>query len=344
MDMDVVFTGTAGSVPTPHRGLASCLIRRGGERILIDCGEGTQRQLMRSCGLTEIDLVLVTHVHADHVLGIPGMLKTFSLREREEPLTIYGPRGFAGVFRDLRSVIGKLSYPVTVEEVVGGSRFERDGYALIAVETRHSVPSVGWKLTEHDRPGRFDLEEAARLGVPEGPLFGRLQRGETVELGDGTIVTPQMVLGEARTGRAILYTGDTAACAEVRDAATGVDLLVHEATFATEEVDRAHATGHSTALEAALTAAAADVGMLALTHVSNRYLGRELLDEARAIFEHTVAPRDFDLIVVPFRERGEPELVKGGARGSGREPHMPIPEEWSHATASPGSSSASSPG
>jgi ribonuclease Z len=329
MDLDVVFAGTSGSVPTPKRGLASCLIRRGGERILIDCGEGTQRQLMRSVGLTEIDLILVTHIHADHVLGIPGMLKTFSLHERSHPLVILGPRGFMHVFRDLRALTGKLSYTVEVDELPAGHVLERDGYVLEAVGTEHSVPSLGWKLAEHDRPGRFDIDEAQRLGVPEGPAWGKLQRGDSVELENGTVVTPDMVLGEPRTGRTIVYSGDTAACASVREAAADAELLIHEATFSIEEQERAHATKHSTAQEAALTAAAANVQMLALTHLSNRYFGKELLEEAQTVFERTVSPKDFDQIVVPFRERGVPELIKGGGK-HGTKPDS-VPAETSTA-------------
>lgn len=313
MDLDVVFLGTAGSVPTAQRGLNSALIRRGGERILIDCGEGTQRQMMRSVGMADIDTVLVTHLHADHYLGLPGMLKTFTLRERELPLRLAGPPGTRQLFSTLASVIGKLSFPLTVHDVEPGWSMPGAGYVIETFATHHTVRSVGFRLREHDRPGRFDTQRARELGVEEGPLWGALQRGQPVDGADGR-VTPDMVLGHARVGRTIVFTGDTRAHASIRAAAQDADLLVHEATFASEERERAGQTGHSTAHDAAITAAGANVRMLAITHVSNRYSGRELVEEARQVFEHAVCPRDFDLIDVPFRERGEPSLVKGGGR------------------------------
>jgi ribonuclease Z len=315
MDLDLVFLGTAGSVPTPGRGLASMLLRRGGERMLFDCGEGTQRQMMRSCGMGDIEVVLLTHLHADHVLGLPGMLKTFALRERETPLSVVGPSGTAAFFRLLQPVIGRLSYDLDVEEVPGGGEaWSGPGYVVDAVPTEHSVRSLGYALREFDRPGQFDLDAARALGVPEGPAFGRLQRGQDVELEDGTIVRPAQVLGEARSGRTVVYSGDTRACRAIREASAGANVLVHEATFALDEVARSVETGHSTAHDAAITAAAADVDMLALTHVSTRYLGRELLAEARDVFPNTVLPRDFDIIEVPFAERGPAVHVPGGAR------------------------------
>lgn len=314
MDLDLIFLGTAGSVPTPGRGLSSALIRRGGERILLDCGEGTQRQLMRSVGLPEIDLVLITHLHTDHVLGLPGMLKTFNLRERQLPLTVVGPPGLSAMWRILRPIVGRVHYPIDIVEAEEGWSHPGDGYAVEAFPTEHTVPSIGFRLREDDRPGRFDIETARTLGVPDGPLFGQLQRGMAVELADGSQVHPSQVLGETRSGRRVVYTGDTRACATVREAAAEATLLVHEATFCLDERDRADATMHSTAHDAALTAAAANVAMLALTHISNRYGGRELLAEAAAIFPECFVARDFDLVEVPYPERGTPRLVRGGGR------------------------------
>lgn len=314
MDLDVVILGTSGSVPTPRRALASLLIRRGGERILVDCGEGTQRQMMRSCGLSDIDTILVTHEHGDHILGLPGMLKTFQLRERSEPLTIVGTQRFVSIFQSLHRVIGRTSFPLEILVAEDGWSRAGAGYVLEAFRTDHTVPSLGWRLVEHDRPGRFDLNRARELGVPEGRAYGVLQRGDSVTLESGDIVRPEDVLGAARSGRTVVVTGDTRASARVREAALSADVLVHESTFSTEEQQRARETGHSTAQEAALTAAAADVRMLVLTHISNRYFGKELQEEARAIFENTVLPRDFDLINVPYAESGEPTLIQNGSR------------------------------
>jgi ribonuclease Z len=315
VDLDLVFLGTSGSAPTANRAPTALLVRRGGERLLFDCAEGTQRQLMRSAvGLPDLEEIFVTHFHADHYLGLPGMLKTFSLRQRETPLRIYGPPGLRELFGGLRRVFGKLTYPLELVEVRPGEALERDDYRILVFPVHHGVAAVGYALAEKPRPGRFDTEAADVLGIPAGPERGALQRGESVTLDDGCVVTPDAVLGEPRRGRRIVMPGDTAPTDTVRVLAEGADVLVHEATFAEEERDRAEDTLHSTALQAAEVARAAGVQLLALTHVSPRYFGPELAREARAIFPATVVPRDLDVIEVPFPERGEPQLVKGGAR------------------------------
>jgi ribonuclease Z len=303
MDLSLFFAGTAGSVPTARRGMPAVLLRRGGDRLLFDCGEGTQRQLLRSVGLADVGAVFLTHLHADHWLGLPGMLKSFELRDRDAPLAVYGPPGTAELMRAMRIVYGRLSYPFDVVELESGDGVEFDGYEVNAFNVRHRGRAFGYAIVEEPRPGRFDAELATRLGVPFGPDFGRLQRGEVV---DG--VRPEQVMGPERPGRRIVLSGDTAPCDMLRVAAHRADVLVHEATFADDERDRAAQTGHSTARQAAETALEAEVRLLALTHVSTRYAGAEIRDEARAIFEPTVLPRDFDLVDVPLPEKGEPEL------------------------------------
>jgi ribonuclease Z len=305
MDLSLFFAGTAGSVPTARRGLPAVLMRRGGDRLLFDCGEGTQRQLLRTVGLPDIEAVYLTHLHADHWLGLPGMLKSFDLRDREAPLAVYGPPGTAELMRAMRVVYGRLRYPFGVVELEAGEAVRYDGYEVGAFNVRHRTHAFGYAILEDDRPGRFDDKLATELGVPFGPDFGRLQRGETV---NG--VRPEQVVGPARPGRRIVLSGDTAPCDMVRVAADGADVLVHEATFTEEEHDRALETHHSTARQAAQLALEADVRLLALTHVSTRYGGAEIRDEARAVFERTVVPRDFDTIEVPFAEKGEPELER----------------------------------
>ncbi len=305
MDLSLFFAGTAGSVPTARRGLPAVLVRRGGDRLLFDCGEGTQRQLLRSIGLPDVDAVFLTHLHVDHWLGLPGMLKSFDLRDRDAPLTVYGPPGTHELMRAMRVVYGRLGYPFTVTELEPGEGVRRDGYEIGAFNVRHRGRAFGYAIVEDARPGRFDAELAARLGVAFGPDFGRLARGESV---GG--VSPEQVVGPERAGRKVVLSGDTAPCEMVRVAAHAADVLVHEATFAHEERERALQTGHSTARQAAELALEADVGLLALTHVSTRYRGGQIRDEARAIFMPTVVPRDFDVIEVPFAERGEPELVR----------------------------------
>jgi ribonuclease Z len=305
MDLDVLFVGTAGSVPSARRGLPATLLRRGGDRLLFDCGEGTQRQLLRSTGLVELEEVFITHFHADHVLGLPGMLKTFALRGRELPLKVYGPAGLRALFGVFKPIVGRVTFPIELYELDPNDELERDGYRIAAYATDHGISSLGYAVVEGTRPGAFDPDRARELGVTPGPDFGRLQEGETV---NG--VTPDQVMGEPRRGRRVVIGGDTAPCEMTRLVAFEADLLVHEATFLDEEAERAAETRHSTARQAAELAAAAGATMLALTHISPRYGGREVRDEARSVFENTVVPRDFDRVEIPFPERGEPVLVK----------------------------------
>jgi ribonuclease Z len=315
VDLDVVFLGTSGSMPTAKRALPATLVRRGGEKLLFDCAEGTQRQLLRSdVGLVELEEIFLTHFHADHYLGLPGMLKTFALRGREVPLTIYGPSGLGDLLGALRRIFGRLTYPVATVELAPGEELLRHDYRIEAFAVDHGVPAIGYAIVEDARPGRFDVDVADRLGVPASRERGVLQRGESVTLEDGRTVSPADVLGAPRAGRKLVITGDTAPAASVVEAAAGADVLVHEATFLAEERERARETSHSTAGEAALVAQEAGVKLLALTHVSTRYFGHQVVEEATLVFPATVVPRDFDLIAIPFPERGAPDLVRSGAR------------------------------
>jgi len=309
MDLSVFFAGTAGSVPTARRGLPALMVRRGGERILFDCGEGTQRQLVSSVGLADLDEIFVTHFHADHWLGLPGLLKTFDLRGREKPLRVHGPGGVRELLTVMLRTAGRVRFELDLIELETGDVIERGGYKIAPFPVAHRGPAFGYVLFEDERPGEFDPDAAARLGLRAGPDFGRVQRGETV---NG--VAPQQVLGPSRPGRKVVISGDTTPCETVRVAAHGADLLIHEATFAEEEQERAAETGHSTAAEAAQIAREAEVGLLALTHFSTRYTVALLRDEARAVFKRTVLPRDFDTIELPLAERGEPTLVRWDER------------------------------
>ena len=314
MDLDIVFLGTSGSMPTAHRAPTALLVRRGGERILFDCAEGTQRQLLvSSVGLVELREVFLTHYHADHYLGLPGMLKTFALRGRELPITVYGPPGLRDLFGALRRIFGKLTYEYELVELRPGDTLPRGDHRIETFPVAHGVSGVGYSLIEEERPGRFDVAAAEALGVPVGPERGALQRGETVTLVDGRVVRAADVLGPPRPGRKLSLTGDTAPSPDVAEAVRGADVLVHEATFLDEERERARETLHSTALDAAAVAREADVGLLCLTHLSNRYFGPEVAREARTVFPETIVPRDFDIIDLRFQERGGPQLVKGGA-------------------------------
>ena len=313
MDLSVIFLGTGGSVPSARRSTASLLVARGGERLMFDCGEGTQRQLQRSLGLAQVDEIYLTHFHADHFLGLPGLLKTYDLTDRRAPLTVYGPRGLRGLFKTLTRIVGRIGFKLELVELEPGDSIPLEAGEVRAFAVEHSVRACGYALVEEDRPGRFDPDAAKRLGVPEGPAFAALQRGEQVEGGPGP-VRPEDVMGEPRPGRTVVVTGDTAPCKATAEAARGAELLVHDASFSEEEAQRAADTGHSTVGQAAAVARQAGVKMLALVHISSRYHVGAVLEEAREVFEPAIAPRDFDLIEIPFPERGEPTLVPNGAR------------------------------
>jgi ribonuclease Z len=313
MDIDLVFLGTGGSVPTARRSTACLLARLGGDRLMFDCGEGSQRQLQRSTGLVAVDEIYVTHLHADHYLGIPGLLKTYDLGGRERDLRVIGPPGLIELFRSLRRIFGRLAYELELVELEPGEAVRHDGYEVRSFAVEHRMTAFGYALVEDARPGRFDPDAAARLGVSAGPDFKRLQDGEPVQGSAGT-VAPEQVIGEPRAGRKLVVSGDTAPCEMTALAAHEAQLLVHDASFADADAGRAAETGHSTARQAAALAAAAEVELLALVHVSSRYDVGEVLAEARQELASTVAPRDFDLVEVPFPERGAPRLVESGAR------------------------------
>lgn len=294
------------------RAPSGLVIIRGGERLLIDCGEGTQRQLMRSVGLSRIDRIFITHLHGDHYLGLPGLFKTLSLMGREEPLEVFGPPGLEDVFHIAQRLFGRFLFPLLVHEVGPGPIYAGDGYAMWAARTDHGLPSLAWSLVEEARPGRFHPENAVALGVTPGPDFRRLQLGETITLPSGAQIRPEDVMDARRSGRKILVTGDTRPTEPVVEAAAGATVLVHDATFTDEEQARATETRHSTAREAAEVARQAGVGLLVLTHLSSRHSPRALTEEARATFPRTLLPQDLDHLVVPYPDKGEPQHLPGG--------------------------------
>src|SRR3954453_3454039 len=259
MDLSLFFAGTAGSGPTPRRGLPALLLRAGGERILLDCGEGTQHQLLRSnVGLPDVDPIFISHLPLEHWLGLPGMIKTFEMRDRDRRLDVFGQPGLAALFSQvLRPIIGRTNFPLDVIELEHHEEVRWDDFVIASFPVNHRIEAYGYAFIEHDRPGRFDVAAARALGVAEGPDFGRLQRGETV---DG--VTPEQVVGESRPGRRIVYSGDTSPVQTVEGYAHDADALVPEATFCDGAKVRARETGHSTAKQAAQVALDAGVKLL----------------------------------------------------------------------------------
>ncbi|MFP4530337.1 MAG: ribonuclease Z [Halodesulfurarchaeum sp.] len=305
MTLRVTFLGTSGAIPTTARNPSSIFCRRAGEAFLFDVGEGTQRQMMRFGTGFDVDAVFLTHVHGDHVLGLPGLIQTWGFNERTEPLVIYTPRGTRSeVVSLIHAIAEEPAYPVTVEEVSPGSVVrDRAEYQIRAFEVDHRTTAVGYALVEADRKGRFDRERAEELGVPAGPKFSQLHEGESVELADGTVVQPEAVVGPPRPGRRLVYTGDTRPTGSTETAAADADLLIHDATFADAESDRARETGHSTAREAGRLATRAGAKRLALTHISPRYAGDSglLLQEARDAFDGAVMlAEDGQTVEIPY--------------------------------------------
>ena len=303
--LSVTFLGTGAACPTIDRNVASLAIQREGETLLFDCGEGTQRQMMRyGVGFSFRELFF-THYHSDHILGLTGLIRTMGLLDRTTPVTLYGPRGAQRILGGLLGIgIERSRFPVEILEVRPGDRLKRDEYDLVVFETEHRTDTVGYALVEHERLGRFDPERARELGVPEGPLWGKIHRGETITLPDGRRIGPDDLVGRTRSGRTVVYSGDTRPTPVTVQVARGADLLVHEATFGEDERQRAVETGHSTAAEAARVASDAGVRQLVLTHISARYSREapELVDEARAIFPDVSVARDGLEVSVPFRD------------------------------------------
>jgi ribonuclease Z len=268
----LTFLGTSAAAPTVTRNVTSLALKREGDLLLFDCGEGTQRQMMRYGTGFDVKDVFFTHLHADHFLGIIGFVRTLWMANRQEPMRLYGPKPAGRILSQALSLgLQGARFPIEIHELKDGEAVQRDGYEVRAFKVDHRISAMGYALSEPNRPGRFNLERARELGIPEGPLFGRLQHGESVVLPDGRSIEPSDVLGPARPGRTIVISGDTRPCASTRQAASGADLLVHEATFGDEEMERALETSHSTAREAAHLAREANVRRLVLTHVSSRY-------------------------------------------------------------------------
>ncbi len=303
--MRITFLGTAAARPTVGRNVSSLVVQREGDVMMFDCGEGTQRQMMRYGTGFALDHIFFTHLHADHFLGVIGLLRTLGLQAREEPIDLWTPRGTETILRQAVELgVERVPFEVRIHELEAGEAVQRGAYDVVPFRTQHhGGRSLGYAVVEHERLGRFDAARARELGIPEGPLWGKLHHGQDVEV-DGRVFTAAEVVGAARPGRRVVYTGDTRPCAATREASAGADLLIHEATFAQDEADRALATGHSTARDAAEVAAQAGVLRLVLTHFSPRYADdpRYLEREARALFPEVVSAYDGLVVEVPYRD------------------------------------------
>ena len=298
--MRIVFLGTGGSLPTPKRNVSAVAVQTGSEIILFDCGEGTQRQFMRSsASFMKVHTVFITHLHGDHFLGIPALVQSMSFSGREKELFVFGPAGTAEtVAAMLRLGYFQSGFPVTTQDLEDGDEVDFQHFKVKAVRSTHSVPSLAYVLEEQARPGRFDLDKAKSLGIPTGPSFRRLQEGHSVSVGDRTI-TPDMVMGPRRPGRKIVISGDTRPSEALIEAAKGADVLVHEATVASGLISDAREYGHSTAAEAAEVARRSEAKRLYLYHLSSRYdEASELEEEARKVFPDSYVAEDLMVVQV----------------------------------------------
>lgn len=301
----VTFLGTAASRPTVGRNVSGLAVQREGDLMLFDCGEGTQRQMMRYSTGFNVGAIFVTHMHADHFLGVTGLLRTLGLQGREDALELYGPPGSRSVLQTMVSLgVERIPFDVPIRELAPGDAVHRDGYRVVAFQADHGMNAVGYALVEDDRLGRFDVERARALGVPEGPLFGRLHRGETVQV-DGRTIEPSEIVGAPRPGRRVVYTGDTRPCRAITEIARAADLLVHDCTFAEEDAERARETFHATAVGAARCALDAGVRRLLLTHISARYAEspRVLEEEAETVFPGARVAQDGLVLEIPFADQ-----------------------------------------
>jgi len=298
--MRAVFLGTGGTYPCTERNVISIAVQMGKDVLLLDCGEGTQRQLMQSTvSFMAIRWIFISHFHGDHFLGLPGLIQSMNLNDRRRPIDIYGPAGTVKLLSQ-QLTLGYFtpSFQISLHDVVPRDVIQFEGFKVIAGEADHTVPTLCYSIVENDRPGRFNAAKAEQLGVPRGPLFRKLQLGRSIRI-NGKIVHPRDVIGEPRKGRKIVFSGDTRPCKTVIELAKDADLLIHDATLLSSEEKLAQGFGHSTAREAAGVASEAKVKALALIHYSPRYKDPSVLEEeAKSVFRQSFAPRDLDEYII----------------------------------------------
>jgi ribonuclease Z len=297
MSLRVVFLGTGGSVPTTKRSLPAVLIQRENEQLMFDCGEGVQRQIVKAkTGFHKKMKVFITHMHGDHLLGLPGLLQTMALLDRERKLDVYGPVGIKRFLEGVRETVQfVLTFPVEIHEIEKtGIVCDEEEYTVETVWANHVIPSLAFAFVEKARSGRFHPEKAKTLNIPEGSLWSKLQRGQAIRLPTGKVVKPDQVVEPSRKGRKIVYTGDTRPFSNLTKFAANADLLIHDATLDDKLAEKAKEDGHSTPSQAAKDAKKARAKQLVLTHISARYDDPSvLLEQARKIFKNTIVAEDF---------------------------------------------------
>ncbi|WP_304125482.1 ribonuclease Z [Methanosphaera cuniculi] len=309
--MELTFLGTASAIPTRERNHTSIVIKVSDRMILFDCGEATQKQIMKAeISPMKIDDIYITHLHGDHILGLPGIIQSLAFRGRTRPLNIYGPKGISQLIENIRHFgYSTIGYNIIVHEITFDEciLYEQKDFRIYAKRMKHTVPDYAYKIEEIRQP-KFLREEAINLGVKPGPLFGKLQDGQSITLDDGTVITPDMVSGPPREGVKLVFSGDTIPTDEMIDFADGVDVLIHEATFTKDMRDKALENGHTVAYDAATIAKKANVEQLILTHLSNRFTdSKPLEDEAQEVFENSTYANDFMIVSI---ENKKPVNIK----------------------------------
>ncbi len=300
----IIFLGTGGSWPTVQRNVTSIAVKRGSEILLFDCGEGTQRQFQKSnLSYMQISKIFITHFHGDHFLGLPGLIQTMQLNDRKKPLDIYGPKGIDDLINKLLNLgyftpnFDIKSHILTDKKIINFK-----DYKIKIIEVKHGVPSLGYCLEEKKRPGKFNKQRAFELGIPEGPLFNKIQHGETIILKNNKKINPKEVLGPSRKGRKIVISGDTKPIQRMIEFSKFADILIHDSTFDSELKDIANEYGHTTTSQSAEIAKNAKVDKLYLVHISPRYLDKTILEsDAKKIFKNSFVPMDFEEIELKYK-------------------------------------------
>jgi ribonuclease Z len=306
MSIRVVFLGTSGSVPTLKRSLPSVVVQCPKDQWMFDCGENVQRQMMQAkVSFHRKMKIFITHLHGDHVLGLPGLLQTMALMDRKEQVQIYGPAGLKEFLTCTKETLNfGLNYPVEINQILSeGVVCNEEEYIINSIKSNHAVESYAYAFVEKPRPGKFYPKKALGLGVPAGELWSKLQSGKEIISADGKVVKPRDVMGPMRAGRKIVYTGDTRPFDTFGKFAEGADLVIHDCTFDDSLVEKAAVDGHSTPTQAAEQAKAAGAKQLALSHISARYPNAGmLLEQAKKVFPNSILAEDFLELELPLSE------------------------------------------